>query len=252
MRTNPIIGITTGRTLDEDGYPRLVLGEAYSIAVQSAGGQRDLPLGLPVLIPPGFPPDQLDGLLDTLDGILFSGGGDMQPSWYGSKLHPLVTGIESTRDCLELELFRKSVERELPVLGICRGLQLFNVAMGGTLYEDLADQFSLDINHDQSTGHPRDFVAHPVELTPGSHLASVLDIPHTGVNSLHHQGIRKLAPGLVPCAHSSDGLIEGVEMPAYPFGVAVQWHPECLLDSPPAQRLFMAFLDAATGYRGQR
>jgi putative glutamine amidotransferase len=234
----PTIGITTGRSFDEDGYPRLVLWEAYSQAVQAAGG-------LPFPIPPSLTTYQIEALLPALDGVLFSGGGDFDPSCYGSLPHPQVAGVDHDRDRLELELFRQATQREIPVLGICRGLQLFNVALGGTLYEDLPDQFSQAILHDQADDHPRDYPAHPVELTVGSRLAEVLYVPNTPVNSLHHQGIRELASSLAASAYSPDNLIEAVEMPGYPFGLAVQWHPECLPDASPMQRLFRAFLDAA-------
>ena len=236
--TTAWIGITTSRGHSDAGYPIFTLPEAYVDALQQAGAA-------PVMIPLGLPEEQLSGLLSRVDGVLFSGGGDVHPERYGSAPHPLVDFVDEDRDRVEVLLVNHALQQSLPILGICRGLQLINVALGGTLYEDLGDQLPGSIHHDYSEEHKRDYLAHPVRLEPGSLLAEVLGCSSIQVNSLHHQGIRQLAAGLRTSASAPDGVVEGVELPGYPFGLAVQWHPEWLLAYPPMRRLFNAFVDAA-------
>jgi putative glutamine amidotransferase len=137
----------------------------------------------------------------------------------------------------------------MPVFGICRGLQVINVALGGTLYEDLDDQFPNALKHDYYDDQPRDYLAHTIRVETDSRLARILGSSSTEVNSLHHQGIRRLAPSLRASAFAPDGLIEATELLEYPFGLAVQWHPECLQAYAPMRHLFQAFVDAANNYR---
>ena len=237
--TNAWIGITTGRNTSYTGYPLFTLAAAYVDALQMAGAT-------PVMIPLGLPEEQLLSLLSRVDGVLFSGGGDIHPERYGGPPHPLVDFVDEDRDRVEVMLVNHALKQGLPIFGICRGLQLINVALGGTLYEDLSGQFPGSIQHDNFDGHQRDYLAHSVQMEPDSLLAEVLGCHSTQVNSLHHQGIRQLAPGLRLSASAPDGVIEGVELPAYPFGLAVQWHPEWLLAYPPMRRLFQAFVSAAS------
>jgi putative glutamine amidotransferase len=133
----------------------------------------------------------------------------------------------------------------IPFLGICRGIQVINVALGGTLYADIAGQFSEEIRHDCYPDLDRDQPAHDVAIAPGSRLAQVLGMTRVATNSMHHQAVRQLAPGLVATAYAPDGLLEAFEIPEHAFGLAVQWHPECMPDSPPMQLLFRAFAEAA-------
>jgi putative glutamine amidotransferase len=214
------------------------LAEAYIDALQMAGAT-------PVMIPLGQPEEQLVGLLSRLDGVLFSGGGDVHPERYGHLPNPLVDYVDEDRDRVELLLVNHAVRRGLPIFGICRGLQLINIALGGTLYEDLGHQLPGSFRHNDFGDRPRDYLAHPVQVEPDSLLAGVLDCTSTQVNSLHHQGIQQLAPGLYLSASAPDGVIEGVELPGYPFGLAVQWHPENLQAYLPMRRLFQAFVAAA-------
>ena len=267
-----LIGITVDRSLNRSGYPHFEIPEAYCDSIIKTGGT-------PILIPPDLPNNRLRELLNRLDGILFSGGGDIEPARYGSPEHPRVASVDPDRDRLEIELLHHVTRLEMPFLGICRGLQLINVAFGGTLYEDLTDQFSQKIRHDQFPTQPRDYLAHPVEIINDSRLAKIIGKSEIRVNSLHHQGIRRLADNLIASAYAPDGLVEGIEIPNYPFGLAVQWHPECLLTAPPAacqrysvqaarlsragarenrlthpqmRNLFRSFVEAARSYQQKR
>lgn len=234
----PLIGITTSRTINSYGAQALSLSEAYTRALTQAGG-------VPVLIPLDLPAPALHELVMRLDGLLFSGGGDMHPGRYGAPVHPLVSSIQEDRDQLEIDLLQGVVQRGLPFLGICRGLQVINVALGGSLYEDLLEQHPGALNHDRFPEQERDYLAHPVSIELDSRLHRILNCTRVEVNSMHHQGIRDLAPGLKPVASAPDGVIEAVELPDYPFGLAVQWHPECLPAHFPMQRLFREFVAAA-------
>ena len=234
---SPLIGVTTYRTRNRYGYAQLCLNEAYVSSLESAGA-------LPCLIPLGLAPAALDGLLDRLDGVLFSGGGDLEPQRYASQPHPLVSGVDPDRDELELSLLERLVQRAAPFMGICRGMQLINVGLGGSLYEDLCDQRLDSLNHQAPDDLPRDSFVHPVQVEPDSRLCQILGQASLQVNSQHHQGVRRLAPRLRPTAFAPDGVLEAVELTDYPFGLAVQWHPEWLQAQPPMQALFRAFVDA--------
>jgi putative glutamine amidotransferase len=238
MPAIPLIGITTYRTTSEGGVSRLGVAEDYVHAIIRAGGA-------PLLIPTGLPDEALEVLFSRVDGILLSGGGDVLPQRYGSQPHPLVSGMDEDRDQLEIALSQAAAASGLPFLGVCRGLQVINVALGGSLYEDLGDQFPGVLQHDNYLQHGRDYLAHPVSLAQGSRLSDILGANELQVNSLHHQGIRRLAPALEATAHAPDGVIEGIELPQHPFGLAVQWHPECLQEHAPMRRLFQEFIAAA-------
>lgn len=234
----PLIGITTYRTTNQYGNPILALGENYIQAVSQAGG-------LPVLIPLGLADDQLTSLLSRLDAIIFSGGGDIAPDIFGLELTPEVKSVDPDRDRVEIHLLRDAVSDNLPFLGICRGLQVINVALGGTLYTHIADQHPQALKHNYFPDWPRDHLAHPVCVDRDSRLAEILEADEIQTNSLHHQGIWTLAPQLKATAWSPDGLIEGIELPNHPFGLAVQWHPEWMLTSAPMRALFRAFVEIA-------
>jgi len=148
------------------------------------------------------------------------------------------------RDELEADVIRYAIQQQKPVFCICRGIQMLNVALGGTLFTDLHDYFSPKIKHNWWGDTPRDYLAHTVQITPGSKLNAILGEETIQVNSLHHQGIEKAAPNLRPIAYAPDGLVEAVEMVDYPFCLGVQWHPESMPDSIQQQTLFRAFLQA--------
>jgi len=236
--SQPVIGVTTYRNQNPLGFSQCSLAEAYIQALALTGAS-------PILIPLGLSQPALDAIVRRLDGILFSGGGDIEPERYGSLPHTKVDGIDIDRDQIELHLLKNVINKSMPFFGICRGLQVINVALGGSLYEDLLDQRPNTIRHQFVLGMPRDFLAHTVQIEPESRLASILQLSETKVNSLHHQGIHKVAPGLKITATAPDGVIEGIELPDYPFGLAVQWHPEWLQTNPAMQALFRAFVNAA-------
>lgn len=239
-----LIGVTTSRKLNNQGRPILFVMEAYTRALVQVGA-------IPLLIPCGLPQSLLIQTLPRLDGILFTGGGDIHPGSYGSQAHPLVDEIDDDRDRVELSLLQAAVQRELPFLGICRGLQLINVGLGGSLYEDILDQRPESLQHSQPPEQPRDRLAHTVQVEPKSLLGSILEVESTQVNSIHHQAVRELAPLLRATACAPDGVVEGVELPGHRFGLGVQWHPEWLADRPETTRLFRAFVNAAGRQTGK-
>ena len=237
---SPIIGITTWRKRDPQNYPFFHLAEAYIEALTQAGAS-------PLLIPLSLSEDNLDNLLSCFDGIVFSGGEDISPEVYGAPHSPEIKEIDSDRDRLELSLFRLVQERRTPFLAICRGMQLVNVAQGGTLHADIGSCYAGALKHDFMEKYPRNFLAHEIQLEPNSHLANILECTSLEVNSIHHQAVDKLGFGLKAVAHSLDGLVEAIELPDYPFGLGVQWHPECLLELPEMRQLFKSFVVAAGG-----
>lgn len=243
MNDKPLIGLTTFRKTSGYGYDYHAVTDAYVDALRDAGA-------LPVLVPSGLAEEDLDRLRTRLDALLFTGGGDIDPAVYGGQPHPTVYDIDPDRDHTELHMVRRFAADGRPFLGICRGLQVVNVALGGTLYTHIMDQLPGAIRHDYWPDFPRDRISHPVQIAEGSALAGILDSPLVGVNSLHHQGIRDLAPGLSPAAHAPDGLIEAVELQDHPFGLAVQWHPEALSGEHRMPALFKAFVDAARDGHG--
>lgn len=237
----PLIGVTTsGRTLDAGGEEHRVYAAfvSYAVMVRAAGG---LPVGL---IPE--PSDRATDVLDRLDGILFTGGGDIDPMLYDGSGHDAVYGVDPDRDAFELELVRAAADRRIPTLCICRGLQVLNVALGGTLIEDIAAEGTgyLDHrNHDAASTRRR----HGVAIDPQSTTARALGAASVSVNSSHHQAVRELAPTLRATGRAPDGIVEAVAPvdDAWPLW-AVQWHPERLgVDDPPSMRLFQALVTAA-------
>lgn len=236
--TSPLIGITTFRQINRYSLSEIALPDSYVQAIARAGG-------IPVMIPVGLPDDQLPGLASSLDGLLFSGGGDVEPQRYGVDATSKVNTVDPDRDRLEIKLVQNAVSAGLPFLGICRGLQVINVALGGTLHVDIADEIPMARKHDYYPDWPRDYLAHEVKIQHGSKLGSILGMTQTHVNSLHHQAINRTASQLDVVAYAPDGIVEGVEVPGHPFGLGVQWHPECLPDDEAMAALFRAFVDAA-------
>lgn len=211
----PVIGITTYAQEASWGVWRLpaaLIPLDYVDAVERAGGR-------PVLVPPSE--DGVEETLEVLDGIIFSGGADVDPSLYGADRHPETDAPQSRRDAGELALLRAALERDMPVLAVCRGFQLLNVVRGGDLLQHLPDSLGQD-THKQVPGT---FAEHPVELQEGTRLASMIGT-RSEVTSHHHQGIGNVGEGLVEAAWAGDGTLEGVEDPSRRFAVGVQWHPE--------------------------
>lgn len=238
----PIIGITPSRTKNKGGYYTISLMEAYITAVSNAGG---IPLPLPL----NDPEETVEVLLPHLDGVLFTGGGDIDPKFYNGNDDDTLDSMDIIRDKFELALCQVASSTKKPFFGICRGIQLINVALGGTLYEDILKQMPGGQKHSFSNEQPRNYLAHKVTVNEDSCLFRILGTSNPGVNSLHHQGIRTLAPGLRPTAYAPDGLVEGIEIPGHPFALAVQWHPEWLQEHAPMRSLFKAFVDAASFHK---
>jgi putative glutamine amidotransferase len=191
---------------------------------------------------------------ERLDGLFLTGGVDVDPARYGEPVHERCGVLDPDRDEVELTLLRWAMADHKPVLAVCRGIQVLNVACGGTLYQDLGSQWPHGLKHDyfpQADGTPpRGFLSHEVRVEPGSRLGTYLGGEQVPVNSMHHQGIKRLAGGLKASAWAPDGLIEGVEGTNGQFLVGVQWHPEELTETQAGMhRLFTAFLDAATAGR---
>jgi putative glutamine amidotransferase len=209
----PRIGIS-GRQAIVEGAERSGVNAAYLHAVAGAGGA-------PMILSPLAGIASVPTLLEGIDALILSGGADVDPKHYGAVPHPKLGMVEAERDAFEFALFAEARARGLPTLGICRGLQLANVAMGGTLWQDLPSEKGA---HPQS-GARTDRV-HEVEAMEGSRLGDILHSAKHRVNSFHHQAIRDLAPGLAASAWSSDGLVEGIEIFSGWWFVGVQWHPE--------------------------
>jgi putative glutamine amidotransferase len=213
-------------------------------AVVSAGG-------IPLIIPVGLSEPDMKALFERIDGLLLPGGGDVEPGFYtDDEPHASLRGLDDGRDQLEIFMAREAVSKQKPILAICRGHQVFNVAFGGTLWQDLNTQVSSEIVHDHVRGNPRFHLQHRVDVRHDTKLAHCLASDRVGVNSLHHQGIRELAPELVATAVAPDGLIEGVEVPEHPFALGVQWHPEDLIhDHESMLALFEGLIEAARTYK---
>ena len=244
----PVIGITpevSVATTHVGPTERLQLNLDYTAAVSAAGG---LPLVLPLDLEPPH-------ALAVIDALLLTGGGDIDPARYGAPtVHPETYGVSSTRDSFEIALIQHAIALDLPILAICRGLQVLNVALGGTLIQHIPDAIPQALNHRQhELGIPVDQPAHPIRVVPDTLLARILGTPSLMVNSYHHQAIDCPAPGLVITAYAPDGVIEAAELPSATFVVAVQWHPERLFRSHPTHHaLFTALVQAAQRSRTHR
>ena len=225
----PVIGITT--------YSRSEAGEftlpaTYVEAVQRAGG-------VAVLLPPQPQPDSL---LAGLDGLIFSGGGDIDPACYGGEGHSTIYMVDHERDAFELTLAKRLLAAKIPTLGICRGMQILAVASAGRLVPHLPEAYGTQVMH--RLDQPRRPTTHAVEALPDSRLAEWLNATKFEIVSWHHQAIQAAPIGWQVAATAADGLIEAIEYPQHPWMIAVQWHPELSPDDPVQRRLFGAFVAA--------
>ena len=190
--------------------------------------------------------DTLRAIYDRLDGLLLAGGVDMEPRTFGEAPHPQLGRTDRSRDDVELQLARWAIAEGKPILGLCRGHRVLNVALGGTLYQDIETQIPGAMRHDYFPGFPRDYLAHDVSLIEGSRLRGALGVATMPVNSMHHQAVKSLAPGLSVSARAGDGVIEAIESEGPNYLVGVQWHPEVFEQRDErTQRLFQSFVDAA-------
>jgi gamma-glutamyl-gamma-aminobutyrate hydrolase PuuD len=238
VASRPLIGITTYAEPSVRwgvwDVPSAVLPLDYVESVELAGGR-------PLLVPPSEA--GIEETLDVLDGLVLSGGSDLDPAMYGAEAHAETTGIRAERDSAELALLRAALERDLPVLAICRGSQVLNVARGGDLVQHLPDVVG-DEKHKHTPGS---FADHDVEVEPGTRLGEILGV-HAPVKSHHHQGIGRLGEGLRESARAEDGTVEAVEDPSKRFTVGVLWHPEAGEDGA----LFAELVRQAAAYRDER
>jgi putative glutamine amidotransferase len=241
----PVIGIATQTQDAVPGIlPRVwIMSQRYVQVLSSLGA---VPWLVPLL--PGDQ-DTLRAIYDRLDGVFLTGGMDVDPSLYGEERHPKCGQTDRDRDAVEMTFVRWALEDHKPLLAVCRGFQMLNVACGGSLFQDVGAQYPAGIKHDYfptAAGTPtRDYLAHDIRVEPQSRLGRYLGAETVRVNSMHHQGIKALAPTLVPSAWAPDGLIEGVEGSNGHYVVAVQWHPEELTAQEGQRRLFTEFLAAA-------
>ena len=225
----PVIGVTPCSRVDD-----------YVESVKRAGGE-------PVVLSNDDDPNEV---LDRVDGILLTGGLDVDPALYDQAPHP-TTETAPERDRFEIPLSREAVERDVPLFAICRGVQVLNVAEGGTLVQDIPSAIASDLQH--SIDQPKDRIAHDVTVTPGTRLAAALDETSTcAVNSRHHQAVGTVAPSFVVSAVSPDGIVEAIERPASQFCVGVQWHPENFWRTGEFGGLFSDFVAAAAGRAHRR
>jgi putative glutamine amidotransferase len=246
--SKPLIGISSTIEATDNRNTFCKAYEPIVTAVARAGG-------LPVVIAPGLDKDVLRALYDRVDGVLLPGGGDIQPVLYNAEQHPATTRIVPERDETELQLARWAVEDDRPLFGICRGHQVVNVALGGTLIQDIPSQVTSTLMHDQSEGEvkkPRGEATHEVTIDAASRLAALLGKSTIRVNSLHHQANDQPGNAIHFSAQAADGVNEALEIPDHRFALSVQWHPEDMVDDLGAQALFNAFVQAANGANGRQ
>ncbi len=234
---NPLIGISAGREIGNEQFSKINVPEHYIKAILDAGGT-------PLILPPGLKSHQIKTLIKKIDGVLITGGGDIDPQYYQGLPHPKISGVDPQRDELEITLVLVADLAKKPCFGICRGHQIINVAFGGSLYTDITCQLPQASRHDWFPHIARDYTPHNITIDPQEKLKDYLGGLEVSVNSLHHQAIQDLAPDLVITALAPDGVIESVEKPDHPFLIGVQWHPEWMVGSPAMKNLFDCFVEA--------
>jgi putative glutamine amidotransferase len=237
VASRPLIGITASTLSAGEHRPRgFKLNQSYARAVAFAGGA-------PVLIPALGEDESLRAIFESIDGLLLPGGGDVDPAAYGAARHSSTEESDADLDATELSLARWALTEAKPVLGICRGQQVLNVAAGGTLVQDVPTLVPDALVHQFE---PRNAMAHPIVIEADSRLADLVGSTRIEVNSLHHQAVDRVAPGWVVVARAPDGVIEAIERPDHRFAVSVQFHPEELVPGHEAsERLFQRFIAEA-------
>jgi len=232
-RLKPLIGITS--SVGKNG--EAVVGDAYIKAVLKSGG-------IPVVLPNLTNEEAIEKLAEKLDGLLVTGGGDIDPTLFNEEPHPGLGEITPDRDVFELAIIPKMLKADKPVLGICRGVQILSIATGGDMYQDVYSQITDRplLQHQQKA--PRGHASHYVTVENGSLLHRIIGLERFKVNSFHHQTVRRPGRGFRVSAVSSDGLVEAIESTEHRFAIGVQWHPECLLEAgdTSAAKLFTAFI----------
>lgn len=242
----PVIGVTTNLLKITEqpllNHERIYVNQGYINSIIQSGG-------IPFMLPVTHDVETMNRLLDLVDGVLFSGGQDIHPSYYKEHAHPLLEITSAERDVYEMQLIQLAQKSRKPILGICRGLQLINVFFGGTLYQDLS-QFS-DQSKEIHSKKSMEAPLHTVELMTNRRLSQIFGKNKILTNSFHHQAVKDLAPGFAVSALAEDGVIEGIESLDSHWIMGVQWHPEVRLDSHPTmENLFNAFISEASAHRG--
>lgn len=239
----PVIGISAYPRIVETSIGPTLLHTAsrfYVESVERAGG-------IPVVLPVGDP-DDVDGVFDVVDGLLLTGGGDVQPSRYGAQPVAETHGVDPARDAFEIRILERAMAADFPLLATCRGMQILNVALGGSLIQHVP---AVGGSYHDDVTRWREGV-HRVKVEPDSHLAAALGATEVEVNSMHHQAVDQAAPGTRAVAWADDGTVEAIEIPGSPHILAVQWHPELLEDWPDHQGLFRQLVDHAARVREAR
>ena len=233
--SKPMIGILPLVDMERESYWMI---PGYMKGIEAAGG-------IPVMLPLTTDYKIIQRLVENFDGFLLTGGQDVSPKLYGEEILSECGQINQQRDKMEQILIKQVIELDKPMLGICRGIQILNAVLGGTLYQDLPMQYSSEIDHHMTP--PYDRVVHKVILNEETPLYSILNVKEIGVNSYHHQAIKDLSEKLEIAAVSEDGIIEGVYMPGKKFVLATQWHPELsYLKDENSMKIFNAFVNAIT------
>ena len=232
----PVVAVTTWREALSERAPRFVGATAYFEATEAAGGA---PLGIPPLS------GSLRALYELADGLLLTGGGDVDPGRYGEKPLPQLGHVDPERDHAELTLARWALEDDKPLLAICRGEQVLNVACGGSLYQDLPTQYRDGLNHNESRDRGiRGLATHTLEVAPGTRLEDAIGPGSHPVNTHHHQAVKEIGEGLVVTGRSEDGVVEAIESAEHSWAVGIQCHPEMMWrEHPWAERIFAAFIE---------
>jgi putative glutamine amidotransferase len=233
----PIIGLTC--QLFPEPLARSSVNQQYVDAVIAAGGA-------PLLIPIGLDREALDRIYGLVDAVLLPGGDDVSPRLYGQTPHPALGAVSEVRDSLEIDVTTRALNDGLPVLGICRGVQVLAVAAGGSLWQDVPSQYEAALSHDIRE-HGRDHLCHEIDIATGSRLQMAIGTTRATVNSFHHQAVREVPEGFCVTARAGDGIIEAIEAESHRFVVGVQCHPEGMwrTTAPEFAGLFTAFVDAA-------
>jgi len=237
---SPLIGITTTRIQAKPARSSFqAVMSTYTDAVASAGG-------LPVLIPGNMEGLPLTELFTRMDGLLLSGGGDIHPTFYRQTPRVELREVDASRNQMEIVLARMAADARRPLLAICRGLQVVNVALGGDLHQDIASSLPAGLCHDQPEALEHETV-HVIEILEGSRLRGIVGDSSLATNSFHHQAVDHIGRGLRVAARTSHGIVEAQELEEHPFGLCVQWHPEKMPDHPTMRSIFASFINAARG-----